>query len=307
MFKFGIVGDIHIDTKVSSRRDNYFETCLSKIEEVSNNCKNVIILGDVFNRPSLSFEYFSLLYSHLSYLKSKNGSKFWAIIGNHDVYNELEESINKTALGLCFNVGLINLISVEGTNIDGYNFYSSYVNLDKCKEHLSTLQLNNNDILLLHQYFEDSFPGVTWQDIKNIGCKNIFVGHEHTPFEKFFKTLDDIKVYRCGSLLRNAATSSNLTRGIYYFVFDNLDDIKIASLESAKSACDVFTEKAVTQENLENKRFTKSIQEVISKYDVNVSNHVKFSLKTILSELNAPIECFQYLESKYNLIGEVLN
>ena len=89
MYKIGIIGDIHIDSKVSSRKDDYFSTCLEKLEEVANNCKNIIILGDVFNRPTLTNDYFIRLYDFLRYRCTCKGNNFYTIIGNHDVYNEL--------------------------------------------------------------------------------------------------------------------------------------------------------------------------------------------------------------------------
>lgn len=306
MYKFGIVGDVHIDTKISSRKDDYFQTCLDKISEVASNCENIIFLGDLFNRPTIPNEYFSQLYNHLNYLKLK-GNKFYSIIGNHDIYNELEESLNKTTLGLCQLTNLIEVIdATHPVNIAGYNFYTSYVNLEKAKEHLKALRLNENDVLLLHLYYEDKYEGLCYDDLKNIGSSYIFLGHEHTPFPDLRRCYNEYTIYRCGSLLRCSANTNNLSRDIFYYVFDNISDIHCAKIECMRPSKDVFTEKACTRENLNRSKFLKNINEVIDKYTNNISTQSKFSIKNILESLNTPNKCLEYINEKYVKIGEAL-
>ena len=303
MYKIGIVGDLHIDTNISSRKDNYFQTCLNKLEEVASKCNNVIILGDVFNRESIPNDFFYIFYNHINYLKLQYGTTFYSIIGNHDIPNEDETNLPKTSLGLCKVTNLINLIEVDKpVTIEGINFYTSYVNLDKCKEHLKTLKLNEKDVLLLHHYFEDGFPGVELEDLENIGCKNIFLGHNHSPLSNFYREYNGVRIYRSGSLLRNSADESNLNREIYYFGINN--EIEIVKLNSARPAIEVFTEKAYKQENLQKKRFIKDINEVLDKYTNNASVQTKFSIKETLEELEIPEKCMAYIQSIYTRIGE---
>ena len=188
MYKIGIIGDIHIDSKVSSRKDDYFSTCLEKLEEVANNCKNIIILGDVFNRPTLTNDYFIRLYDFLRYRCTCKGNNFYTIIGNHDVYNELEDTLNKTVLGLCSATGVINIITPEQPAvIENIRFVTSYVKLKTAKEHLKNCDYNEDDVLLLHHYFEDKYEGLLYEDFLNVKCKRIFLGHEHLAFDKFKK------------------------------------------------------------------------------------------------------------------------
>lgn len=305
MSSIGIVGDVHISSGVSSRKDKYFQTCLDKITEVADNCKHVIFLGDLFDREVISNDYFYQFYTHINYLKAKNGNEFYSIIGNHDIPNEDEKNLSKSCLGLCKLTGLIQLIEVDKpVLIEGRNFYTSFVNLDKCKEHLSNLKLQPDDILLLHQYFEDGFPGIEFEDVKDIGCKNIFLGHEHTPFSNMFKEYEGIKIYRCGSLVRNAANTSNLNRDIFYFKLE--ENVITAKLQCAKPAVEVFTEKAYNQENLQRKYFIKNINEVIDKYTNNASVQSKFSIRQTLEEIKTPDKCMQYINNIYNAINEVL-
>ena len=307
MYEIAIIGDLHVDTKVSSRRDDYFLTCLNKIEEVCNVCKNIIILGDVFNRPVLPNNYFIAFYNTLMNLKLTNGNNFYAIMGNHDLYNENEESLQKTVLGLCEATGIITVIKPNNSiTISNYNFHTSYVNLKRAKEHLKGLNLQPNDILLLHHYFEDKYEGLVYDDIKDLKCSKIFLGHEHLPFTNLRKDYSNFTIFRCGSFLRNSAGKSNFERSIYYYILDN-NTIKIGSLETMESALEVFTEKAFNQENLKRKQFLDNINEVIDKYKNNVGKNDKFSIQQILQELNAPMHVYTYLKSKYNAINEQFN
>lgn len=307
MYTIGIVGDLHIDTTISSRKDDYFSTCLQKIEEVASNCTIVIFLGDIFNRSVIPNEYFYRLYTYLVHLNKTYDCDFYSIIGNHDIPNEDESNLLKTSLGLCDLTGVIKLITVDRPLKFGkYTFHTSYVNLNKCKDHLKTLKLGENDILLLHQYFEDEHEGLSISDISDIGCNKVFLGHEHTPFYNYVKDFGQLKVYRCGSLLRNAANSSNLSRDIYYFkLYEN--NISIEQLKCAKPAIEVFTESAYNQENLHKKHFIKNINDVLEKYTNNIATQTKFSIKQTLVDLHTPENSLNYISKVYANIGEIFS
>lgn len=305
MYDIAIVGDVHIDNKVSSRKDDYFRTCLEKINNVAMYSSNIIFLGDVFNKPILPNEFFANLYINLTLLKSK-GVNFYSIIGNHDIYNETEESLPRTSLGLCELTGLINLITPEKPlTIKGVNFYTSYVNYKKAKNHLMNLSLNSNDILLLHHFYEERSDCFSYQDFKKIGCKKIFLGHEHTPFLNLRITTPEVEIYRCGSLLRNIANSANISRDVYFFVLDSNKNVFPVKLDIAKPSKEIFVEKALTQENLLRNNFVNNINDVILKYTKNINTESKFSLRTILHELNAPNSSIEYIDSVYKRINEV--
>ena len=59
--------------------------------------------------------------------------------------------------------------------------------------------------------------------------------------------------------------------------------------------------------NLQKKKFVKSIQEVIDKYQNNVSTQSKFSINKTLQEINTPEHCMKYIVKKYNMINEVFS
>ena len=312
MYEIAIVGDLHLSPKVSSRTDDYFESCLEKITEIASTCRNIIFLGDTFDSPTIPPNYFIELYRHLNYLISIKGNEFYAIMGNHDLYNEREESLDRTTLGLCNET---NLIQVKKPNnpvtIGSYNFYTSYVYFNKCKQHLLEISKPecylDNDILLLHQYYEDLYECLHYDDLCDTGFKHIFFGHEHKPMAGFRIQTPTFTAYRCGSCGRNRADAFNLNRDINYFILDPQYDIKVGKLECVKPAENVFTEQAYNQDNLKKKQFINNINDVIGKYTNNINVQDKFSIKCILKELNTPDICLQYIKNKYEQINEVFS
>lgn len=310
MYEIALVGDLHLAPKVSSRIDDYFESCLEKIEEISDNCRNIIFLGDVFDTPTLPANYFIELYRLLNYRINIKGNNYYSIIGNHDIYNEREDSLERTTLGLCNETQIIEVIKPnEPKNISGYNFHTSFVNPDKCRKHLKEItkpeSYSDNDILLLHHYYEDIYECLKYDDLKDVGFKNIFLGHEHKPLNNFKMQTPEFNIYRCGSCGRNRADSFNLNREIFYFILEPEKDIMIGKLECTKPAIEVFNEQAYNQDNLKKKEFINNINEVIGKYTNNISVQDKFSIKLILEELSTPAKCMEYIHNKYKQINEI--
>lgn len=305
MYEIVIVGDVHICMDVPSRLDNYLDSVLAKIDEISNKAKNVIFLGDLFNQPVVPYNCYSKVWNLLSYHSSTRGVKYYSIIGNHDIPNELETEINKTALGLLAEQDAITLITTEQpVEIEGRRFFTGPVNFKRCKEYLRNNIgcFRKDDFLLLHQYYEDDFECLTYEDLKDLGCSNIFLGHHHKPFDGLRKVYPNMTIYRCGSLGRNKAEDFNFTRDVYYYYIDS--EVHCATIECLKQATEVFKPDALNHTNLRKREFVKGINDIIAKYSNNISTENKFSIKTILQELNTPVDCMSYISSIYNKHNE---
>ena len=113
MYDIAIVGDVHICPCVNSRLDDYLQSVLDKIHEISSKSKNVIFLGDLFDKPVVSLMCYSKVWTELSYCKTLYNTNFYSIIGNHDIPNELESALNQTVLGLLEEQGIISTIRVD--------------------------------------------------------------------------------------------------------------------------------------------------------------------------------------------------
>lgn len=305
-----IVGDPHIQPTVSSRLDDYFESCLDKIEQIANSCKHVIFLGDVFSHYRLPEENFNRLWTKLFYLKVTNNNQFYSIVGNHDIPNENESDLDKSALGMLRTTQLVKLIMPDNPLIITSNgvinrFNTTFVRYSRAKEHLLKQRYNTdmyNDILLLHHYYEDHDDCFTYNDLKTLGCKQIFQGHEHCPLPNGKLDYDEFTLYRCGSMMRNIAAPYNFDRQMYYFVI-NGDKVTCNQL-IVKPASEIFTQQAITREKYHEKKFVDTINNIVEKYTNNLSNQTQFSIKTILKEINTPDRNIDYIKTKYETISE---
>ena len=303
--RIAIVGDPHFDLAVRSRRDDYLQTCLLKLDEISNNADVIIFLGDFFNTPVVRISVLLPLMQQLQ--KYRNTGKFIATIpGNHDLYNEREESLNTTSLGILNTTNLVSVIDYSAPIIFGdYNFYSAPVNLGKAKEFLKNFPGNLNqdrkNVLLLHLYYEDRYEGLTSDDIKDLGFDYVFFGHEHSPFG--MKMAGQTPVYRLGAMTRNSANEYNLKRTPSYIII-NGGEIEAHTLDCIRDGEEVFTEEAFTQQNLKKKQFIENIHSVISRYQegANTTNE-RFSIIGTLKELNAPENAIEHIRKKYDSLG----
>ena len=89
--KIAIVGDTHITEYIREREDNYLNAVLLKLEYIATHNDKVIVLGDLFDRPTNSDYLFYRVYS----LMKRYEGKFISILGNHDIIKHNYEQINK--------------------------------------------------------------------------------------------------------------------------------------------------------------------------------------------------------------------
>lgn len=315
----GIVGDLHIAPKPSSRIDDYFNAGLQKIFEISEKCKHVIFLGDIFSHPKIEEQYLSALITTFNNIKSVYGTQFYTIIGNHDIANENEINLKNSSLGILNCCGIINVILpqqplVLRQNNYIYRFNTTPVNFEKAKQYLSDKHYDNLldstnkyesciDILLLHHLYETGSSCFSYNDLRNLGCELIFLGHDHKPFDQGKIQYPEFTIYKSGSIMRNKADDYNFSRQLYYNI---LQDGKVINQSiNTTSAENIFKIEALTRQNLHKQKFLESVHKVIDKYKNNISNQSRFSIKNILQELNAPISVIEGINQKYNKFNEV--
>lgn len=304
--RIAVVGDPHFDLAVRSRRDDYLQTCLTKLDEIANNADIIVFLGDFFNTPVVRISVLLPLMQQLQ--RYRNVGKFVITIpGNHDLYNEREESLDTTSLGILKTTQLVTVLDYNRPNIFAdYNFYSAPVNLIKAKEFLKNFPGNLNrdrkNILLLHLYYEDKYEGLCANDIKDLGFDYVFFGHEHSPFG--MKMAGQTPVYRLGAMTRNSANEYNLKRMPSYIIINEEGEIEAHTLDCVKSGEEVFTEEAFTQQNLKKKQFIENIHSVISRYQAGANTtDERFSIVGTLKELDAPENVVEHIRKKYDSLG----
>ena len=300
-----IVGDLHIAPKPINRIDDYFNVILHKIEQISENCDKVIFLGDIFSKPKIDESFVNSLIKHLTYLKGKYNTTFYSIVGNHDVLSEDEINLDLSSLGILFNTGIIiPILPGNKVSIDEYNFTTIPVNYKKAKEFLKDKKYESNDILLVHHEYETGTNCFNYEDFKNLGCKMIFLGHDHKPFEQGRIIYPEFTIYRSGSLSRNIAIDYNFERTIYYYVIEN-GNVTCSPIQCSP-AQNVFTVEALNRENYKKKKFIESIDTVIEKYKQSMSKTSNMSIIETMRGLGAKDNNIRYIKTKYEIIGETL-
>lgn len=137
--RFLFTTDSHVKkTAPYSRADNYFDTCLTKLEEVfmyavRNSIRVIIHGGDIFDGARPSYEVFNAVAT----LIAKYGVRLLINPGNHDLFAWNPDTIYRTglyALSLLPNVGIFEDCKLEaleantdeGWTIQVYSIWSKF-------------------------------------------------------------------------------------------------------------------------------------------------------------------------------------
>lgn len=186
--KFLYIGDFHLcDTPPTSRIDDYHQTLIEKINEIthiaqSNNCTAILQGGDFFNTPRISEEMLATYIREFSHAnindivfdtingninheelesRLKNSCPLIGVVGNHELFGETMKSFTKTSLYFMESIGMMNLVtkdkpiifkSSEGFSvaITGAN-YSHELDMDEDRnEYIIDNKLGDYHIHLVH-------------------------------------------------------------------------------------------------------------------------------------------------------------
>lgn len=209
--RIAFVGDTHIrSTNPRSRKDDFYTAITEKIDEIASSHDTLVFLGDVFDKPSLDFEYLTLLYEQFRGYQNI-GKKLYTIIGNHDVYNYNENTLTKTVLGLFDSLGVLSVFDTLTINESVFVCRLPLFATMPQRLKLPKSKLTQR-ILLAHSYFQSDLDEntLTFDHLKSIYYDVAIFGHDHEPYEPL--TAGDTTVYRPGSLCRKDAHKSQMRR-----------------------------------------------------------------------------------------------
>lgn len=307
--RIGIVGDLHIAPTPGKRIDNYFETGLNKIEQISKECDYVIFLGDIFTNPKVEEKYVYALINHLQYCYNAYRTRFATIVGNHDVVSEDENNLANSSLGILSISNALHVILPDNPLIiDNYSFATIPVKFKAAQQYLPNIKPMNgyHNVLLVHHEYGVGTASFTYEDFKDLGFNSVFLGHDHKPFDEGRIIYPEFTAYRSGSMMRNRADDYNFTRCLYYFVIDTTNNENPVSCKvvQCQEAQKVFKIEALTKQDYKKEKFVQSLNEVIDKYKNNISVQTRFSIKNILQELGAPEKVIEGVRKKYDAIQE---
>lgn len=199
--ELSIVYDLHANLHGPiSRKDDYLQSCIEKLEFILENSENVLFLGDVFEKArSEDYVKNMLLSTFNKYPKVQ----IYTILGNHDVDKNNTETLNNTSLGnLIFHRNVHLLTSDKIWNIAGMSIGVLDYDIAKAKKQEFS---NPVDIVVGHHAYEwkrDLSQGIEEEDIIRYGAQIAFFGHDHEPHP--VKNVNGTRIFRCGSTMRTA-------------------------------------------------------------------------------------------------------
>ena len=209
--KIGIINDVHLSERSARcRKDNFLETALGKIEYVAKNNDYVICTGDLFHIHNNSTLFFNTVFT----LFNKYKGKFHSILGNHDTFNRNVNALDRCTIGSLYYTGVLEL-HFEPWEIAGLTFVPVLVNT-AVKD--IPVDIDSTNIMIGHKYFENGFApdeSLTRDDIRRLGYKMAFLGHDHSPYDEEF--IGSTTLVRMGSLTRIDTQRYNKDREIVYY------------------------------------------------------------------------------------------
>lgn len=242
------VFDPHIShANPANRIDDYFQTCLRKLEEIKNiseknNCQVVLFSGDMYHHKSWMKNPYAMTYALAELFKSfKVPVK--TIYGNHDLSAGYDESsIERQPLGMLCMAANIELLRKdkeywldEETALTCTPFFAD---IDKHIESYKPKRVSKAKvhIHLTHGSLIPKKPiwdGYTlYKDVEGSKADWILNGHLHPNYGVV--KVGETNIANCGSLTRATLSDDDLKRKPSVFLLDTKTNAhKIIELKSA--------------------------------------------------------------------------
>lgn len=268
--RFLFFTDTHIrGTTPESRVDDYYETLKTKFSEVvdlSSTYEVDYILhgGDWFDRPDVS----PAIVREFAKLLGKFKAPILTIAGNHDIFGQNPDTINRTMLGILEGTGLIRIINptekiilekdairvqITGESynyaIDGEDRLSMYM---RSKDESCHFAIHMVHGMLLKKPFFDGIKYTVIEELSETQVDVTLTGHYHAGFG--IVKLNNKYFVNPGSLMRITCSKSDMERTPKVVIIDVADTLKIqeVSLLTAKPGHEVFDRQCLEQSEKRN-------------------------------------------------------
>lgn len=290
------IGDLHLrSTSPIARCDDYPNVILGKLESIANaaklyKCKNIILLGDVFDTPITTLPYLATVLETFKKIKSL-GITVYTIVGNHDIKNNRMDSLPTTALGILISSDYLKLapneLMIENTLFRCFNY----------PDELSEKLTDNYEVCVAHQYynFELSSKTLHEDDLIRLKYDAMVLGHYHAPCDT--ENIGNTILYRPGSLSRNTSEPYNKLRTPRFLLF-NCKNHKAVYIDVAcASTSDIFTDR-IESNNCAQFSMKDLVRYITTSYassDMNVRDY--------FNSLKIPYECRAKIMSYLDAVG----
>ena len=292
MSKVCIVGDCHFDSHLkASRKDNYPETLLNKLDSLLELCKNnavtdVIFLGDLIESNRIDLPYLITLYNH--FMRFKNESiKLFTIWGNHELkHDSYNDTLSlSTPLSLFINSGLFSNNDFIRDNCK-FTLKNYYDDVDK----LEPVEEDGVNILIGHYFYLSGFND-TKHTLLPEKCKELiydyyFLGHDHTPYEPL--CINGYEVHRPGSFSRATSETCQVSRDtIQVCIFDtDTLEVEYKNIPNVLPSKDVYKESKLISKLLDKEEIDTTLSKDIDDLINDLSFNFSGDIYKVLDEMN---------------------
>ncbi len=277
MSKIIFVGDVHLKGSTPiSRKDNYSETILNKLQYIWNyantiDCTTIIFLGDIFDTVNTSLQYFSHCLTLFKKI-TDSGIDLYTIVGNHDLRYDSMETLPITPLGILIKsdaMKLLDSLIVDDVFIKGCHFPESPE---------PNTQKDLYSILLLHRFYESGFNEIpiTKEEAQTLDYDVCILGHDHKPYSTIMVEGRDklIKIIRPGSLARNSSDQYNRLRKPRILVMETSDKSFHYEEVPAESGMNIFFEKEEEKEVISMKELVDYLKSSYHTADLSIRDYL---------------------------------
>lgn len=305
MSKIAIIGDCHFSPKTPvSRKDDYPETLLNKLDNLFNVCSTLkvsdcIFLGDLINANQMTMEYFIKLYKRLLVFNKEN-IRLHTIVGNHDVQHGNQEFLEKSPISLLVDSNLVSNKDFIKDNVRFklVNYYEPFDVIEEAYPGMINVFIGH---LFYLSGFEDTAHTLSPEQCKKLGYQFYFLGHDHTPYEPL--KINGYQVHRPGSFSRATSETCQVSRDEIKICVLNTDtlDVEYLSLPGVLPSKDVYKESKLLEKANESNidiTLSENIDELINSMTFNFSSDIYKVLDEMNLEEDIKNKAVEYLESE---------
>jgi len=292
--KFLFVTDTHIrGTNPQNRKDDFISTLHNKIKEVldiaTENKVDVILHGgDIFDRPDVSpslARKFVLLLKNYTF-------PIYSVAGNHDIFGQNPNTLNRTMLGLFDSMEIIKLVNpgekivfqdgILKIQLTGQHYFYG---IDREKKEESYIIKKEKGIdyaihmvhgMLLEKPFFEGMSYTLIEEITDTQADITLSGHYHSGYDT--KCINGKYFINPGSLVRINNSLSELSRHPKVVIIDinecgiNLKEIEI---KSAMPGEKIFDRSKIEAMAFRERKLAEFIQGIYSTGQYNTINIAK--------------------------------
>lgn len=291
--RIGICLDLHCRLiNPRSRKDDYFNSCMRKLEFMLQNCDVLLSAGDFFDKARTE----DAVKNRILSLINRYNTKIYIVPGNHDIENDEMDTLPKTSLGnLAYHKAVTILTSDRIWEISGLKIGVLPYDIEEAKK---TKFSEHLDLVLGHHFYNWSYDlakSIEPSEVEKYNTDYLFLGHDHEPHE--IETVGSTKIYRMGSVMRDHLKEYSSSHVPKFILFDKENPAEVIIPHGSFEKVFRFEEKKHL------KKCTKLMSDIkgfLESMDARTSSQRSIG-QILKEELKAPKEIQDYLYLIYRL------